>query len=146
MRRCVVASGVLVEDGRVLLIRHPRLGVWIYPGGHVEPNETPREAAEREFKEETGLMVEVVGPRHGIGGDGVTEEPLPLTILLETVRYPDEVHIHYDLVFLVRMVGGQLREGRWFAADELEGLETYENVKEVLRLALRATGQGVLRP
>jgi len=48
---------VLVEDGRVLLIRHERLGVWLYPGGHVEPNETPREAAEREFREESSAFI-----------------------------------------------------------------------------------------
>jgi 8-oxo-dGTP pyrophosphatase MutT (NUDIX family) len=140
LRKCIVASGVLVEDGRVLLIRHERLGVWLYPGGHVEPNETPREAAEREFKEETGLEVKVVGPTHSLGSGDVWDEPMPLAILLETVRYPDEVHLHYDLIFLVRRVGGSLRSGRWFTAEEIENLETYENVKNVLRLALKVAG------
>jgi len=50
------------------------------------------------------------------------------------------VHLHYDLIFLVRRVGGSLRSGRWFTAEEIENLETYENVKNVLRLALRAAG------
>jgi 8-oxo-dGTP diphosphatase len=43
VRKCVVASGVLIRDGRVLMIRHRRLGVYLYPGGHVENGETPIE-------------------------------------------------------------------------------------------------------
>jgi 8-oxo-dGTP diphosphatase len=39
---------------RVLLVRHRWRG-WVPPGGRVEAGETPREAARREFREETGL-------------------------------------------------------------------------------------------
>ena len=38
----------------VLLVRHRWRG-WVPPGGKVEAGETPREAARREFREETGL-------------------------------------------------------------------------------------------
>ncbi|MGH3294405.1 MAG: NUDIX hydrolase [Trebonia sp.] len=38
----------------VLLVRHRWRG-WVPPGGKVEGGETPREAARREFREETGL-------------------------------------------------------------------------------------------
>ena len=137
MRKCIVASGVLIEGGRVLLVRHPRLGVWIYPGGHVEQGETPSEAVVREFEEETGLLVEPVGRRAAIDTGDVVGEVMPVAILREVVRYPDEVHIHYDLVFRVRRVGGQLREGRWFPLDMLDAVETYENVREVVRVAAR---------
>jgi len=61
VRKCVVASGVLIRDGRVLMIRHRRLGVYLYPGGHVENGETPLETVVREFEEETGLRVEPIG-------------------------------------------------------------------------------------
>ncbi|MGQ4514862.1 NUDIX domain-containing protein [Streptomyces sp. DW26H14] len=47
-------------DGRVLLIQRdwpPYEGDWALPGGHVEPGEESRDAAVREFAEETGVRV-----------------------------------------------------------------------------------------
>jgi 8-oxo-dGTP diphosphatase len=47
-----------VRDGEVLLIhrkREPNLGLWVAPGGKIEPEESPYETALREFEEETGL-------------------------------------------------------------------------------------------
>ena len=106
VRKCVVASGVLIEEGKVLMVRHKRLGVYLYPGGHVEDGETPLEALVREFFEETRLVVEPVGVTRGVADDKVVERPLPFVILEERVEYPEEVHIHFDLVYLVRRVGG----------------------------------------
>lgn len=46
---------VLDESGRVLLHRHKRLGLWLQPGGHVDPGESAAEGAVRETLEETGV-------------------------------------------------------------------------------------------
>lgn len=139
VKKCVVASGVLIEGGKVLLIKHEKLGVWIYPGGHVEPDETPSEAVRREFFEETGLEVEPVGRVAGVGSGEVVDEVLPIAILREVVRYPSEVHIHYDLIFRVRRVGGEIRNGSWFNVSDIDKVHTYENVRNVIRLAARET-------
>jgi len=51
----------VVEDGRLLLVRRkgePGRGLWAVPGGKVRWGEPMRRAAEREVKEETGLVVE----------------------------------------------------------------------------------------
>lgn len=57
-----VLAGVLVaEDGRVLLAQRPPgkafAGRWEFPGGKREPGESPREALERELREELGIEV-----------------------------------------------------------------------------------------
>jgi 8-oxo-dGTP diphosphatase len=52
-------GAVVVRDGRVLIgLRRggPSTGTWSFPGGKVEPGETPEETALRELQEETGLV------------------------------------------------------------------------------------------
>jgi len=46
------------DQGRILLARHADTGVWVAPGGSVDPHESPADAAVREMWEETGLLVE----------------------------------------------------------------------------------------
>jgi 8-oxo-dGTP pyrophosphatase MutT (NUDIX family) len=55
----VPAVSVALRDanGRVLLARHSEGGVWLLPGGAIEPTEIPADAAVREMFEETGLFV-----------------------------------------------------------------------------------------
>jgi len=55
----VPSVSVVLRDakGRVLLVRHENDNAWTTPGGAVEPQETPADAALREMWEETGLQV-----------------------------------------------------------------------------------------
>jgi len=56
-------GGVVIEDGRALLIRRghePLIGQWSIPGGTLELGETLTEGTARELKEETGLEVRVL--------------------------------------------------------------------------------------
>ncbi|MDR1605259.1 MAG: NUDIX hydrolase [Gracilibacteraceae bacterium] len=70
------AGGVVVQDGRVLLVRRalePGRGRWTLPGGFAEENERAEETAVREVLEETGLSTEAVSllavrDRPGEGG------------------------------------------------------------------------------
>jgi ADP-ribose pyrophosphatase YjhB (NUDIX family) len=56
----VAVAGILVREGRVLLVkraRPPQKDYWCLPGGFVDRGETMEGAAAREFVEETGLEV-----------------------------------------------------------------------------------------
>jgi 8-oxo-dGTP diphosphatase len=57
----IIARGLLVAGGRVLLCRNVAHGYRYLPGGHVEPGESGGTALAREFLEESGVGV-VVGP------------------------------------------------------------------------------------
>ena len=62
-RPIVGVGGVVIEDGRTLLIlrgSEPLLGQWSNPGGTLELGETLIEGTERELREETGLVVRVL--------------------------------------------------------------------------------------
>lgn len=52
-------SGVIIQDGKILLIRRIRNGeeYYVFPGGGVEENESVEDAMDREIKEELSLDV-----------------------------------------------------------------------------------------
>ncbi|MHB8464938.1 MAG: NUDIX hydrolase [Acidimicrobiales bacterium] len=53
----VTSSAIVTGPAGVLLLRHKRLGIWVQPGGHLEPAEDLAAAALREAGEETGLSL-----------------------------------------------------------------------------------------
>ena len=62
MKIVLVAACALVDaDGRVLIAQRPEgkpmAGLWEFPGGKVEPGETPEETLIRELQEELGIAV-----------------------------------------------------------------------------------------
>ncbi len=62
MQRHFTATAFVIDSrGRTLLLWHKRLQRWMPPGGHLDENETPEDAAMRECKEETNLDVEILG-------------------------------------------------------------------------------------
>ncbi len=83
----VTASGIVVGRRGTALHRHKRLGIWMQPGGHIDPGETPDTAALREATEELGLAVE-----HPSTG--------PLLIHLD-VHEAAHAHTHLDLRYLL---------------------------------------------
>src|SRR2546423_7272945 len=96
LRHFTVAVFV-VHDGRVLLHYHRKLGKWLPPGGHIEANELPDDAAVREVLEETGIRARLVGgtglPAHVVAPRQLT---VPAGIQVEDIY---RGHQHIDLVY-----------------------------------------------
>ena len=125
----VGVGAIIIEGPRVVLVKraHPPLqDQWSIPGGVLEVGELVREAAVREAREETGLVV----------------EPGELLGVYDRVLRNDEqrVQYHYVLIdFLCRRVAGDLAassdaaEVRWFRKEELPALKLAEDTLDVIR-------------
>lgn len=87
---------IVVDDGRVLLVCNRWSDGWIPPGGKIDAGETPREAAEREVVEETGVEATVREPvvvveqtyACGTDVDGFDEVECALAVLAATADDP----------------------------------------------------------
>lgn len=59
----VAACALIDADGRILLAQRPEgkslAGLWEFPGGKVEPGETPEETLVRELEEELGIKTRI---------------------------------------------------------------------------------------
>lgn len=96
-RDFTVAVFVIWRD-HALLHWHRKLARWLPPGGHIEPNELPDDAAIREVLEETGLPIRLVGDR-GLPVDYPGQPRqlvMPQGIQLEDIS---PGHQHIDLVY-----------------------------------------------
>ena len=127
---------IIIQDSRVLLVKraHPPLQAqWSIPGGVLEVGELVREAAIREAREETGLIVE---PEDLLG------------VYDRILRNPEKrVQYHYVLIdFLCRRVAGDLAaasdaaEVRWFTREELPALNLAEDTQDVIQKGFAKSG------
>jgi 8-oxo-dGTP pyrophosphatase MutT (NUDIX family) len=126
---------LVVRDGRILLHWHAKLGRWLPPGGHIEPDELPDEAAVREVMEETG--VEAVLVSSPLNPDDLPGQPRqlarPLGIQLADIG---PGHQHIDLIYLARGETEGNGVGAWVSRDQLRDLELTEEVHAWCEIAL----------
>jgi len=128
---------VIHPDGdRVLLVHHGRIGIWVQPGGHVDPDDARLiEAAAREVTEETGVVD--LTPI----GDGIVD--VDVHVFPEGSGQPR--HLHYDLRFGFVAGSGTLaateevRDCRWVTPEQLVALGVD---RSVLRPVGRLLGGG----
>jgi 8-oxo-dGTP diphosphatase len=121
-------GAVVIEKEQVLLVKRkfpPQKGKWAIPGGLVKLGETLQEAAQREIKEETGLIIKAKEPVHSFD-------------LIERDS-KGKILFHYVIVdLLADYIDGEITpaddasDAGWFRHDEIEGLDISDNTKKLL--------------
>ena len=113
----------IVFDNKVLLVEHPRYGMWIQPGGHVELHENPEQALYREIAEETGLKVTVLSSKPDIKSPGHEFLLTPNYLQVHDANPP---HRHIDLKYFCKadspdyVLSAEHTAMRWFSETDLE--------------------------
>lgn len=112
MKVIKVVAAIMIHNGRVFATQRGYgefKDGWEFPGGKVEPEETPQEALVREIKEELNSVIEV--------GE-----------LLDTVEYDyPEFHLSMDC-FICKIKAGDLElkeheDARWLTTETLDSVD-----------------------
>ena len=119
------------DGGSLLLVHHRKIGLWVQPGGHVDPADaSPQEAARREAEEEAGVT----------GLQSVSAALFDVDVHEFPAHGDQPDHLHFDLRFLFRTRLPDLRP-----APEVAGAEwvRFDDVASVSAGA--ALGRAVLK-
>lgn len=120
-----IAIAVVEQEGRFLIGQRPvgsaLAGMWEFPGGKIEPGESPEAAAVRECREETGLQV----------------EPLRRYPTAEHDYEHDQVQLHFIACQVIEPLPALGGTYRWVPRQELGQYDFPAGNCELLELLLR---------
>jgi 8-oxo-dGTP pyrophosphatase MutT (NUDIX family) len=130
---------------QVGVIMHPRLGWAMVPGGHVEADETPAEAAAREVAEETGLAgIRLIQPLAPGLPDGFPHERVAPPWWITELRVPAdnhlaEPHVHVDHRYLAvapdpEPASAPAHPFAWHTGEGLQALDMPEDTKLLAKM------------
>lgn len=145
MNRHMVASVIVISkfnnEWKVLMIKHKKLMKWVVPGGHIELNETPIDAAKREVLEETALeKINFLSFMHKKIDDfeNVKWELPPEFCFIEKIpkNSKEESHEHIDYIYVaivnscdVKLNSNEADDIKWFSVDELNCVDVFSMTK-----------------
>ncbi|MBW2987959.1 nucleoside triphosphate hydrolase [Candidatus Woesearchaeota archaeon] len=138
MKTDLVVAGYLIHRNKVLLIKHKKIGKWLPPGGHIEPNETPDEALKREIKEELNLDIEILNTTR-VAEEGNIKQQLAVPFYVNVHSVGS--HDHCCLFYIckpknpeqIALNQAELDGYKWFTKEELKQVPV-----DVKNIALKA--------
>lgn len=143
----LTVTGLLVHKNKTLLIKHKTLPLWLPPGGHIEPDQTPIEALFIEIEEEAGIDASLLklvetqpyAPSFRRGAS----QALPLPFDMEHHAITDK-HRHINMAYIIKSDTDHVEPGagesntfKWFTADELRDFkDTNDSIRSSALYAL----------
>ena len=116
---------IIFDNDKILLIKDTK-GNWGFPKGHVEENETEEQTAIRETKEETNLDVEIDVSKRYVN-HYITDKEVDKTVILFKAKKVGGTELPQE---------GEVSEIAWIKEKEALNFLTFNNTKEVLKIAL----------
>lgn|GEM_PF-2735956 len=135
----VAVYGILVENERVLLRRHPETGLWEPPGGRLFGRQAPEQGVRSLFRAQTGLVCDPVlrlllESQHRLDEQGQAWELTVITYQLQRTR---------GSTITAPAGGGE--QPLWIPLDELQR-EQMQTGYDAIQIARRETPGGFLFP
>lgn len=135
------ATAYIIDQGKILLLLHPKLKKWLPPGGHVEANETPPDCARREALEETGLEIELIQQENlWLNFWNASSIERPYLCLLENIpAHGDKpAHQHIDMIYVAKPLRGTLlASAEWFSLQDIESMADDEAIFAETKTTIR---------
>ena len=113
------ATVICRRDDRILYVRKPKAR-WTLPGGKVEANESPAEAAVRELREETGLILRELAYITRYESDSVLHHVFEASVTLMATPTPRN----------------EIADCEWFTVKEIDELKINPSVKTIVKAFL----------
>lgn len=117
---------IIIRDNEVLLVQQNK-GHWGFPKGHVEGEETEKQTALREVKEETNLDVNIINDKRYV------------------ITYETDKHKLKDVVFFLAEPKSndisrqeiEIKDIQWFKYKDALEMLTYKNTAEVFKAVMK---------
>lgn len=117
---------VINNEDEILLMYNKKLNMWLQPGGHIENNELPHEAAIRECKEETGIDVKIV---NSIKYKSINPNPVFIEHYINKVGDMIDIQ-YYGIPINNNLLNDEDNNTGWFTIAEEEKMNVD---KEIIR-------------
>lgn len=137
--RCILKN----SENKILLVKHKNKDYWSLPWGHIKSGEDIYKALKREIKEELDIKIKILWNSTGVKIKNAKELPQPTItykIKYKTKKGKEEKRLEYLFLAtikkdqIIKTQIDEIDEYKLFTAEEIQEINTFEQVKKVVNL------------